>query len=239
MLNVITKEDELLQTLQALFGGQFKKRYESIDAQAMILIVRGALMNLTEDQFRQGMARLYGSRFCPDIAEFRSWCVSGSWWTVNEAWQRACDYSNLSDFEVARIAQMSEKEFKECKTKITVLAKKAWDSVSWLVNQGDMKGAFIQFKALYDDYIAKAQTLGRHQEWYVPAKAIGIKDQVNIAKPKGFLSQITLEQKAITDLTMQLMSDGMKWGDALKKAQFEVTGKEQSVKGFKGLGGGV
>ncbi|MFW1995193.1 hypothetical protein ACG904_09580 [Acinetobacter guillouiae] len=212
MLNVITKEDELLQTLQALFGGQFKKRYENLDAQAMIMIVRGALMNLSDVQFRQGMARLYSSRFCPDIAEFRAWCVSGSWQTAQEAWQRACDYSNQSEVDSIKST-----------LKITKLAKLAWDSVYWMVVQGDMKSAYQQFKTLYEDYVAKAQTLGKQQEWYVPPVMIGSKEPVK-SIPKTYKSNLTGEQKSIADLTSKIMATGKSWKDAFQEAQMEVRG---------------
>lgn len=223
MLNVITKEDELLQTLQALFGGQFKKRYENLDAQAVIMIVRGALMNLSDEQFRQGMARLYSSRFCPDIAEFRAWCVSGSWQTAQEAWQRACDYSNLSSERLAVLSKLKVEEYLRQKDKITVLAKLAWDSVYWMVVQGDMKSAYQQFKTLYEDYVAKAQTLGKQQEWYVPPVMIGSKEPVK-SIPKTYKSNLTDEQKSIADLTTKIMATGKSWKDAFQEAQMEVRG---------------
>ena len=82
MRNEFTREQTLLQTLQVRYGGQFQKRYAHLSPDVMETVVRGAVMMLTDEQFNQGMARLYSSRYCPDIAEFQSWCVAGSWWTV-------------------------------------------------------------------------------------------------------------------------------------------------------------
>ena len=116
MRNEFTREQTLLQTLQVRYGGQFQKRYAHLKPEVMETVVRGAVMMLTDEQFNQGMARLYSSRYCPDIAEFQSWCVAGSWWTVEEAWARACEYTKDRN-----------------KNKITTLAKYALEQVEHLI----------------------------------------------------------------------------------------------------------
>ena len=169
-------------------------------------------MMLTDEQFNQGMARLYSSRYCPDIAEFQSWCVAGSWWTVEEAWQRACDYSN-----------QSERELLAEKLKVTTLTKKAWDSVYWLVEQGGMKEAFKQFKSIYETYLAKAQMQGRQQEWYAPPKMIATSKAV--AKPKSMLPEQSPEQKAwLEGKIKELQSSGMTFPMAMFNAMKEMQG---------------
>lgn len=218
-MHEITRADTLLQTLQIRYGGQFRKRYDDVSVVVMRNVVNNALTNLSDDQFNAGLARLNSSRFCPDIAEFQSWCVAGSWWTVAEAWQRACDYSNLSSHEIAKLANMKPEVFMKSNLKITSLTKKAWDSVSWLVNQGDMQSAHREFKSLYLDYVAKAQSLGRQQEWYVPPKQIGCSSFVAESKPKSKLPEQSPEQKNwIKQKTAELQATGL----SFPKAMFEA-----------------
>lgn len=223
MRNEFTREQTLLQTLQVRYGGQFQKRYAHLSPEVMETVVRGAVMMLTDEQFNQGMARLYSSSYCPDIAEFQSWCVAGSWWTVEEAWQRACDYSN-----------QSERELLAEKLKVTTLTKKAWDSVYWLVEQGSMKEAFKQFKSIYETYLTKAQMQGRQQEWYVPPKMIATAQPKGIAK--NFNKKLSDKDQAICDLTQKFMSEGLGWKDAFNRAQVEVLGKPKPI--FKTMNAG-
>ena len=220
MHKVITQEELLLTTLRGKYASQFAKRFGDMEPHIIDMIIKGALVGINEDQFNQGMARLLapGNKFMPDIAEFQSWCVSGSWWTAQEAWQRACDYSN-----------QSERELLEGKQKITTLTKKAWDSVHWSVQQGNMREAFNQFKSIYETYLSKAQMQGRHQEWYVPPVMIAAPKVVEIENKTVLVG----DQERITSLTTQLMSEGMKWGDAFKKAEFTVRGETKAL--FRGV----
>lgn len=207
-----TKEETLLATLRGKYASQFAKRFGDMEPHIVDMIIKGALVGITDEQFNQGMARLLapGNKFMPDIAEFQSWCVSGSWWTAQEAWQRACDYSNQSDLD-----------FAENKMKITTLTKKAWDSVNYLVVQGSMKEAFSQFKSIYETYLAKAQMKGRQQEWYVPPKMIlGPK---YAAKPKSMIPEQSPEEKQlIKDKTKEYMDQGMGFASAIFAAMKDV-----------------
>lgn len=184
-MHEFTKEQTLLATLKGKFASQFAKRFGDMNPKMVEMIISGAIHGLSDEQFNQGMTRLLapGNKFMPDIAEFQNWCVSGSWWTATEAWQRACDYSNQSELELL-----------EGKLKITTLTKKAWDSVYWLVEQGSMKEAFKQFKSIYETYLAKAQMQGRQQEWYVPPKMIGTSKAA--PKLKSWLPEPTPEEKS-------------------------------------------
>lgn len=207
-----TKEETLLATLRGKYASQFAKRFGEMEPHIIDMIIKGALVGINEDQFNQGMARLLapGNKFMPDIAEFQSWCVSGSWWTAQEAWQRACDYSNQSDLDLA-----------ENKLKITTLTKKAWDSVNYMVTQGNMKEAFNQFKSIYETYLSKAQMQGRHQEWYVPPVMIATSKAVVAEEPKQKLAG---DAEQIMALTKQLVETGLAWPTAFKQAQMEVRG---------------
>lgn len=220
MHKVITQEQTLLATLRGKYASQFAKRFGDMEPHIIDMIIKGALVGINEDQFNQGMTRLLapGNKFMPDIAEFQSWCVSGSWWSTQEAWQRACDYSN-----------QSERELLEGKQRVTTLTKKAWDSVNYLVTQGNMKEAFNQFKSIYETYLSKAQMQGRQQEWYVPPVMISAPKVVEVENKTVLVG----DQERITSLTTQLMSEGMKWGEAFKKAEFTVRGETKAL--FRGV----
>lgn len=206
-----TKEETLLATLRGKYASQFAKRFGDMEPHIVDMIIKGALVGITDEQFNQGMARLLapGNKFMPDIAEFQGWCVSGSWWTAQEAWQRACDYSN-----------QSELDFAENKLKITTLTKKAWDSVNYLVEQGSMKEAFKQFKSIYETYLAKAQMQGRQQEWYVPLVMI---KGPKVAESKSSAFEHTPEQKAwLEQQTKNYQNQGMTFPKALMAAMQEM-----------------
>lgn len=212
MHKVITQEELLLTTLRGKYASQFAKRFGEMEPHIIDMIIKGALVGINEDQFNQGMARLLapGNKFMPDIAEFQSWCVSGSWWTAQEAWQRACDYSN-----------QSERELLDGKLKITALTKKTWDSVNYLVTVGNMREAFNQFKSIYETYLAKAQMQGRHQEWHVPPVMIATSKAVVVDESKQKLGG---DAEQIHNRTKELAGTGLAWPTAFKQAQMEVRG---------------
>ena len=218
----LDKAREYYDIMQVMYGHKFISQFNGMtDLNRILTIINGALAMLTEEQFQKGMAQLNAKAgsgdFCPTLSDFKAWCMSGSWWTATEAWQRACDYSN-----------QSEPELLAGKLKVTALTKKAWDSVYWLVEQGSMKEAFKQFKSIYETYLAKAQMQGRQQEWYVPPKMIATSKAV--AKPKSMLPEQSPEQKAwLEGKIRELQSGGMTFPMAMFNAMKEM----------QGLGGGV
>lgn len=218
----LDKAREYYDIMQVMYGHKFISQFNGMtDLSRILTIINGALAMLTEEQFQKGMAQLNAKAgsgdFCPTLSDFKAWCMSGSWWTATEAWQRACDYSN-----------QSEPELLAGKLKVTTLTKKAWDSAYWLVEQGSMKEAFKQFKSIYETYLAKAQMQGRQQEWYVPPKMIATSKAV--AKPKSMLPEQSPEQKAwLEGKIKELQSSGMTFPMAMFNAMKEM----------QGLGGGV
>ncbi|QZM13403.1 hypothetical protein ABVS_2776 [Acinetobacter lwoffii] len=184
----LDKAREYYDIMQVMYGHKFISQFNGMtDLNRILNIINGALAMLSDEQFQKGMAQLNAKAgsgdFCPTLSDFKTWCMSGSWWTATEAWQRACDYSNQSELELL-----------EGKLKVTTLTKKAWDSVYWLVEQGSMKEAFKQFKSIYETYLAKAQMQGRQQEWYVPPKMIGTSKAA--PKLKSWLPEPTPEEKS-------------------------------------------
>ena len=208
------RAEDLVDTLQALYGSLFINSLKGLSLQKVRTVATGVISTLSDEQFNHGMAMLNAKSgqggYCPTIAEFKTWCMSGSWWSVDEAWQRACDYSN-----------QSAEELQKGKLKITTLTKKAWDSVHWSVEQGNMKAAFGQFKSIYETYLAKAQLQGRHQEWYVPPMMIEA-PKVTQVEHKAALKG---DQEAIQARTAELAVNGMSWAKAFKQAQMEIRGE--------------
>lgn len=204
---MLSREETLLITLKGKFASQFNKHFGDMNPEMINMVFQSALVGVSDEQFQVGLNRLLapGNKFMPDLAEFQNWCVSGSWWTATEAWQRACDYSNDSSL------------------KITKLAKKAWDSVYWLVEQGSMKAASSEFKSIYETYLAKAQMQGRQQEWYVPP--VMIETKARFALSASDEKPLNNQQQEVVSLTNQNMAKGMPWKKAFEAAQMEVYGE--------------
>lgn len=232
----LDKAREYYDIMQVMYGHKFISQFNGMtDLSRILSIIGGALDMLTDEQFHKGMAHLNAKAgsgdFCPTLSDFKSWCVAGSWWTAQEAWQRACDYSNMSSGRIAELSRMELVEFLKQKDKITVLTKKAWDSVYWLVEQGSMKEAFKQFKSIYETYLAKAQLQGRAQEWYVPPKMIA----TSKGKPKSWIPEHTPEQKEwLENKVKELQESGMTFPMAMFNAM-----KEMRDQRMQGVGGGV
>ena len=214
---------QLIDTMRVIHGNLFTHQMGNVSPEQVETIITGAMVGVSEAQFHFGLAQLSTQAYCPSIAQFRALCVSGSWWSVDEAWARACDYSNQSEHEL-----LAEK------LKVTTLTKKAWDSVYWLVEQGSMKEAFKQFKSIYETYLTKAQMQGRQQEWYVPPKMIATAQPKGIAK--NLNKKLSDKDQAICDLTQKFMSEGLGWKDAFKRAQVEVLGQPKPI--FKTMNAG-
>lgn len=231
----LDKAREYYDIMQVMYGHKFISQFNGMtDLNRILNIINGALVMLSDEQFQKGMAQLNAKAgsgdFCPTLSDFKTWCMSGSWWTATEAWQRACDYSNMSSHRVAELSRMKLEEFLMQKDKITTLTKKAWDSVYWLVEQGSMKEAFKQFKSIYETYLAKAQMQGRQQEWYVPPKMIGTSKAA--PKLKSWLPEPTPEEKSwVESKVKEFQEAGMSLPMAMMNAM--------KLKYEQGLGGGV
>ncbi|WP_180075695.1 hypothetical protein [Acinetobacter sp. YH12106] len=231
----LDKAREYYDIMQVMYGHKFISQFNGMtDLNRILNIINGALAMLSDEQFQKGMAQLNAKAgsgdFCPTLSDFKAWCMSGSWWTATEAWQRACDYSNMSADRVAELSRMKLEEFLMQKDKITTLTKKAWDSVYWLVEQGSMKEAFKQFKSIYETYLAKAQMQGRQQEWYVLPKMIGTSKAA--PKLKSWLPEPTPEEKSwVESKVKEFQEAGMSLPMAMMNAM--------KLKYEQGLGGGV
>lgn len=204
--------DDLIVTLQALYGNLFIDSMKGLTLTQVKTVATGVMMTLSDEQINRGMAMLNAKAgqggYCPTIAEFKTWCMAGSWWTVDEAWSRVCDHTIKNS------------------VKLTTLAKYAFDQISHHVSTGDMKAAQRQFKAVYVDLLSKAQLKGESQRWYEAPPQIGteLKEQGKslIAEPPK--QKLGGDAEQIMELTKKLVESGLAWPAAFKQAQLEVRG---------------
>lgn len=215
------KADQLIVTLQALYGKLFIDSMKGLTLTQVNTVAVGIIGTLSDEQFNRGMAMLNAKAgqggFCPTLAEFKTWCMSGSWWSVDEAWDRACRYSNQSSEDMAKST-----------VKLTVFAKEAWDSVYLAIEQGNMKEAFRQFKSTYETYLAKAQLAGRSQEWYVPPAMIETKSKAVAVENKPSLSD---QHQKIMARMNELLRSGVSRKQAFDQAQVDVRGEVKAIWG--------
>ncbi len=204
----ITREETLLSVLRGKYASQFAKRFGDMKPEVVDMVFKGALVGIDDEQFNEGMARLLapGNKFMPDLAEFQSWCVSGSWWSVDEAWANACSFTN------------------DRAVRITTLTKYALDQVMHQITMGDMKAAERRFKELYLALLAKAQTMGRKQEWYVPPKQLECKSKAADEPAKVEQVALNTEQEQIVQLSAKYRAQGLSFKAALEKAETEIRG---------------
>lgn len=210
------RADDLIVTLQALYGNLFIDSMKGLTLTQVKNVATGIITTLSDEQFNRGMGQLNAKAgqggYCPTIAEFKTWCMAGSWWTVDEAWGRVCDHMIKSS------------------VKLTTLAKYAFDQIAHQVSMGDMKGAQRQFKAVYVDLLSKAQLKGESQRWYEAPKQIATKLKEQGASLVADVPKQTLGSDAeqIMSLTKQLVETGLAWPTAFKQAQMEVRGEIKS-----------
>lgn len=207
------RADDLIVTLQALYGNLFIDSMKGLTLTQVKTVATGIISTLTDDQFNRGMAQLNAKAgqggYCPTIAEFKTWCMSGSWWSVDEAWSRVCDHMTKPS------------------VKLTTLAKYAYDKVAHQVTMGDMKGAQHQFKAVYVDLLSKAQLKGESQRWYEAPKQIATKlaEQGESLIAEAPKQKLAGDAEQIMTRTKELVETGLAWPTAFKQAQMEVRGE--------------
>lgn len=207
------RADDLIVTMQGLYGNLFVDSMKGLTLTQVKTVATGVMTTLSDDQINRGMAMLNAKAgqggYCPTIAEFKTWCMAGSWWTADEAWSRVCDHMIKSA------------------VKLTTLAKYAFDQIAHQVSMGDMKGAQRQFKSVYVDLLSKAQLKGEFQRWYEAPKQIATELQ---EQGKSFITEnpkqkLVGDAEQIMELTKKLVATGMAWPTAFKQAQMEVRGE--------------
>lgn len=200
--------EQLVDTMRVIHGGLFANQMGNVSPAQIETIIIGALFGITEQQFNFGLSQLSSSRFCPTIAEFRAMCLTGSWWSVDEAWARACEYT------------------KDRNQKITTLTKYALEQVEHLITLGQMTEARSQFKGVYSANLMKAQASGKQQEWYQAPKQIALKVA---EKPEGDKFELNEDEQRIQLMTSQLMKQGMGFKQAFSQAQIAIRGEIKEI----------
>ena len=79
---------QLIDTMRVIHGNLFTHQMGNVSPDQVETIIMGAMVGVSEAQFHFGLAQLSTQAYCPSIAQFRALCVSGSWWSIDEAWAR-------------------------------------------------------------------------------------------------------------------------------------------------------
>ena len=206
---------QLIDTMRVIHGNLFTHQMGNVLPEQVETIIVGAMVGVSEAQFHFGLAQLSTQAYCPSIAQFRALCISGSWWSIDEAWARVCEYTKDRN-----------------KNKVTTLAKYAFDQVEYLINMGQMKEAQSQFKGIYNANLLKAQIQGKSQTIYEPPKQIGT---ALIAEEKTPSQKAGLndEQKLILAMADRLRQQGMQPKEAFIQAQIAIRGEVKNANKFE------
>ncbi len=146
--------DQILGRIQNLYGTQFDKHYGHLEPQELQHLACTVLTGVTPNDLKRGLERMNSEKWCPTLPEFRSWCISNDWWSVETAWARTLNF----------VADESNP--------ITTLAKAALDEVRNILNLEGQKAAHFAFRDIYDDYLQRAKKQGRVQEMWKPKQAL-------------------------------------------------------------------
>ncbi|MDQ8974659.1 hypothetical protein [Acinetobacter johnsonii] len=206
---------QLIDTMRVIHGNLFTHQMGNVSPDQVETIIIGAMVGVSEAQFHFGLAQLSTQAYCPSIAQFRALCVSGSWWSVDEAWARACEYTKDRN-----------------KNKITTLAKYTLEQVEHLITMGQMREAQSQFKGVYNANLLKAQIQRKSQTFYEPPKQIGtalIAEEKTPAQKAG----LNDEQKLILAMADRLRQQGMSPKEAFIQAQVAIRGEVKNANKFE------
>lgn len=170
MHSLLTQNDlkDMITALRAKYAAQFNKNFppEGKNAIPMFRVeeeLAKSLMGVTPQQFRRGLALLYGTTnvFMPSFADIKTMCMGEDWWNTEKAWIKACEYTKIMEHKPTELPDGTF-QFRE----ITTLAKFALDQVMHYIFDGEMYRAKDEFKRLYEAYVLEAQIKGRVQDWY-------------------------------------------------------------------------
>lgn len=213
-LESLSNTDQLIMVLKGMYSSQFKNQLTEIPYPIFVGIVKAALTGVSQDDFNKGMARLLSgqSKFMPTVQEFKSWCVSGNWWTASEAWYHACKRSEDTETDP------------EKRHKITVITHECWAEVSHLVVNGDMRQAQRQFTDLYEDRITRAQVKGLKQQTYEPPEVAALEIRERDWKQLSPRGQTPEHLNRVKELTQKYIADGMSMVQAGMRAAKELKG---------------
>lgn len=196
----------VLGEMEMTFGSLFGDKYGNTSQEALVLQVRKILNDVTPQDLKAGLNRMYSEKWCPTLSEFGSWCVSDAWWTPSEAWAKATQYIDYP------------------KTPITVLTKQALDAVHLILRNEGQKNAGFAFRDIYTRLLNEAKTSKQVQEFYDPKaereKALECNTEISAYQSRAF-ENLTNEQIAILKREKDLVDRGMDGRLAHKQATQE------------------
>lgn len=167
----------VLTRLEDIYGSEFQKTYGHLSNEKLRNLTCTVLNGLTPIELQRGLNRMNSEKWCPKLPEFRSWCVqAGDWWTAEQAWAKALNFSNDPEF------------------KITTLAKRCLDEVQYILANQSQRAAHKAFVDIYQDYLVQAQKAGRVQVMWIPKKTIAepkARNHKGVPCPADLLAQVS------------------------------------------------
>lgn len=203
--------DMILGRIQSIYGEQFDKRVVDGKTPEQLQALACEIFDgLTPDDVKRGVMRMRSEKWCPNLPEFRTWCMAESqWWSADLAWTRAINFLDNKTVQ------------------ITVIAKNALDEVKQILLNEGQKTAHFAFRDVYNNLVSQAQQSGQVQVFYDPEmdQAQSAKDAKSKADQSNMLdrlnSQMSDDEQAILGRVKDLITEGVEPRVARKKATDE------------------
>lgn len=203
--------DMILGRIQSIYGEQFENRIVGDKTPEQLKALACEIFDgLTPDDLKRGVMRMRSEKWCPNLPEFRTWCMAeNSWWSADLAWTRAINFLDNKTVQ------------------ITVIAKNALDEVKQILLNEGQKTAHFAFRDVYNNLVSQAQQGGQTQVFYDVAtdQAQSAKDTKYKADQPNLLehlnSQMSDDEQAILGRVKDLITEGVEPRVARKKATDE------------------
>lgn len=116
-MHEFTSDDalRLIEEMQTCYGKRYSDQWVGVDDLRIATQMVKVFKDLTAQEFKRGLQRMYQSAFCPTLPEFKQWCLQGSTWlTEHEAWAQALAYEKSGQtISISRHVLKTLKEFKK------------------------------------------------------------------------------------------------------------------------------
>lgn len=159
-MHEFTSDDalRLIEEMQTCYGKRYSDQWVGVDDLRIATQMVKVFKDLTAQEFKRGLQRMYQSAFCPTLPEFKQWCLQGSTWlTENEAWQQALAYEKSGQtISISRHVLKTLKEF-----------KKGFDELNPRAESQSKA-----FKDMYVRIVSNAKLIGDVQSFTEPVGAL-------------------------------------------------------------------
>lgn len=116
-MHEFTSDDalRLIEEMQTCYGKRYSDQWVGVDDLRIATQMVKVFKDLTAQEFKRGLQRMYQSAFCPTLPEFKQWCLQGSTWlTEHEAWAQAIAYDKSNKtISVSIFVRDTLKEFQQ------------------------------------------------------------------------------------------------------------------------------